>query len=314
MARDELRSRRGCQHGFYCVAPNRLSNGQPGADCTSADTCASGHCVDGVCCDSECSGQCEACNQSFAKGTCTAVVGAPIPPHPACLTDTTVCGGSCDGVTRNTCTYPDESKLCVPGYCAGGVWRAPASATERAPAAESPRRIALLTSARARRVEEAAIRISGARRRITAPKAGAFWARLPLMRVRRLPKRRMLDPRRSPPPAVADAARPARHLPFGSQCSQLVRLPAGEGTHDVPTAQRPHLVALILCASCGRTTLLDGRHADSDAGLPPMRASPRLMRRFPCTRSTSSTLTVLRQMARRSTPRWRASMLPARLA
>ena len=28
----------------------------------------------------------------------------------------------------------------------------------------------------------------------------------------------------------------------------------------------PTLVALILCASCGRTTLLDGRHADSDAG------------------------------------------------
>lgn len=113
-----------CRTGGVCrstpiVGPGcGLPNGQP---CTRDSDCVSGSCVDGVCCDSGCAGQCEACNLEGALGTCSPVTGAPRGERPACATDETVCGGSCDGTTRDACAYPDAATICREGSCADGV-------------------------------------------------------------------------------------------------------------------------------------------------------------------------------------------------
>jgi uncharacterized protein (TIGR03382 family) len=44
--------------------------------CTLAADCASGFCVDGVCCETACTGACERCDTSAARGKCTPVSGA----------------------------------------------------------------------------------------------------------------------------------------------------------------------------------------------------------------------------------------------
>ena len=87
-----------------------------GATCASASECASGACSDGVCCDSACTGQCESCTGA-TPGTCTAVTGAPVGSRAACTADDAVCGGTCDGVTRDSCTYPTVE--CGAASCAG---------------------------------------------------------------------------------------------------------------------------------------------------------------------------------------------------
>src|SRR5690606_10265305 len=97
--------------------------GELGAACSSGAECASGYCVDGVCCDGACTGQCEACNVAGSLGTCSPVPAgdAPRGARPACTSDGSVCGGSCDGTNRTACAYPDGN-VCRPGTCnADGV-------------------------------------------------------------------------------------------------------------------------------------------------------------------------------------------------
>ncbi|MFK7988550.1 MAG: DNRLRE domain-containing protein [Sandaracinaceae bacterium] len=102
-----------CSAGGLCIGSLAL-----GQVCTTDGQCISGQCADGVCCDSDCNGQCEVCN---ASGACTPVTGAPVGGRPACTDDSTGCGGSCDGSTTATCTYPDTSTACRSASCTDGV-------------------------------------------------------------------------------------------------------------------------------------------------------------------------------------------------
>ncbi|MGZ3447978.1 MAG: kelch repeat-containing protein [Polyangiales bacterium] len=88
-----------------------------GAACTSNGDCDSDHCVDGVCCNNACTGACQACDVTTAKGTCTIVSGAP---HGArtCV-GTGACGGSCDGI-KAICNYAATTVSCSTAGCAAG--------------------------------------------------------------------------------------------------------------------------------------------------------------------------------------------------
>jgi hypothetical protein len=103
----------------------KLKNG-PGALCNAGVECGSGICVDGVCCTKACSGQCEACNVRGSEGTCTPVAGAPPGSRQACASDGTICGGICDGVIGDHCTYKGASTSCRQGACANGLADLPA--------------------------------------------------------------------------------------------------------------------------------------------------------------------------------------------
>src|SRR5262249_13363359 len=100
----------GCTAGNYCAGGTCVPQKITGAACSALKGCGSGICVDGVCCDAACGGQCEACNLTGKAGTCSAVTGAPALGHGACATDGSLCGGSCNGINRGVCTYPDGSK------------------------------------------------------------------------------------------------------------------------------------------------------------------------------------------------------------
>jgi hypothetical protein len=82
--------------------------------------CHDGNCVDGYCCDGVCNGPCEACN--VTKGKCApvsvAIVSAKRTP---CVTDGTMCGGSCDGKNGTACVYAGSSTTCRPAGCANAV-------------------------------------------------------------------------------------------------------------------------------------------------------------------------------------------------
>lgn len=97
-----------------------------GKDCFQGkcDLCQNHNCVDGVCCNDACDGQCETCN---AAGECVAVTGAPItnraednhnlPKRDLCVIDK-ICGGQCNGLITETCTYPQGNtceKSCSDG-------------------------------------------------------------------------------------------------------------------------------------------------------------------------------------------------------
>ncbi|HVP69056.1 MAG TPA: hypothetical protein VMT17_17535 [Anaeromyxobacteraceae bacterium] len=110
-----------CAVGYWCSGGVCTGKGATAAPCGAADQCLSGFCVDGVCCDSSCGGTCEACDVPGAAGTCSAVVGAPHGGRPACASDGSACGGSCDGSSRAACSYPFDSTVCRPGSCAAGV-------------------------------------------------------------------------------------------------------------------------------------------------------------------------------------------------
>ncbi|MBX3249941.1 MAG: hypothetical protein KF901_22375 [Myxococcales bacterium] len=101
-----------------------LPNGSP---CSADADCVSDACTDGVCCNVDCAGQCEACDVEGSVGTCTAVTGAPRGGRAACATDGTLCGGSCDGATRDACAYPGAATMCRAGQCIEGVATAQAS-------------------------------------------------------------------------------------------------------------------------------------------------------------------------------------------
>jgi MYXO-CTERM domain-containing protein len=110
-----------CGFGDFCsagVCAPILANGTA---CGSATQCASSYCVDGVCCDGSCSGQCESCNQTGSEGSCTPVTGAPQGIRPACASDGTKCGGSCNGATTDRCSYPDKTTSCRAASCANDV-------------------------------------------------------------------------------------------------------------------------------------------------------------------------------------------------
>jgi MYXO-CTERM domain-containing protein len=111
---------RDCGNGFCSggVCSPLLQNGQA---CASGSQCNSAYCVDGVCCNGPCPGQCEACNQQGSEGTCRPVTGPPTGIRPACATDGSPCGGTCDGATTTRCLYPDKAQSCRAASCTDGV-------------------------------------------------------------------------------------------------------------------------------------------------------------------------------------------------
>lgn len=81
-----------------------------GQACAAGGECASGFCTDGVCCNVACDGVCEACD-GLVKGRCEVVAGRAHGNRP-CKSDGTNCGGACDGVRRDVCTYPTAQTGC----------------------------------------------------------------------------------------------------------------------------------------------------------------------------------------------------------
>jgi hypothetical protein len=110
-----------CVPGNYCSAGVCRPALALGAHCSEARQCGSALCVDGVCCDGHCEGQCEACDIPGLEGTCSATLGAPRTGRPACASDATNCGGSCDGDMRNACRYPDRGVMCRTPSCDDGT-------------------------------------------------------------------------------------------------------------------------------------------------------------------------------------------------
>jgi len=104
----------------------------PPKACTAGADCASGHCADGVCCDAACTGQCEACDTTFAIGKCVGVAGAPRGARKECSPAfTPACRAlSCDPTrSRTECVAPvfkppcdcTRDEECESGHCADGV-------------------------------------------------------------------------------------------------------------------------------------------------------------------------------------------------
>jgi len=118
----------GCSTNADCGATSFCRGGVckplsgPGTKCSIDAECSTGHCVDGVCCDSDCTGQCEACAQSVAIGTCTPIAEGqpPAQGRPGCAGAGTLCGGVCDGKTTRSCTYPGPGVSCRDGRCQNG--------------------------------------------------------------------------------------------------------------------------------------------------------------------------------------------------
>jgi hypothetical protein len=106
-----------CSHDQYCAGGVCIAKNQAGTSCNTAAECGSGICVDGYCCTQACTGQCEACNAPGNEGTCMPVTGAPRGSRQACASDGTSCGGTCDGVASDRCTYEGAGTSCRPGRC-----------------------------------------------------------------------------------------------------------------------------------------------------------------------------------------------------
>ncbi len=109
-----------CAAGNWCSAGVCVAKRPPAASCSASNQCGSGSCVDGVCCNTACDGQCEACDVAGSVGTCTAVSGAPHGARQDCASDGTMCGGACDGVRRDACTYAGGEVQCVAASCSSG--------------------------------------------------------------------------------------------------------------------------------------------------------------------------------------------------
>lgn len=105
-----------CASAGYCLNGTCQSKQSDGAPCGSATQCASNFCTDGVCCEAACDGQCERCDDA---GTCAPVTGEPQGGREACNGDPAVCGGTCDGQTRDACSYPSSAQACG-SACAEG--------------------------------------------------------------------------------------------------------------------------------------------------------------------------------------------------
>ena len=114
-----------CIAGDFCLGGKCVPKLTPGSACVSSAQCGTGQCVDGVCCNTACGGECQACDVAGKAGTCTAVTGAPHGPRPACASDGSSCGGSCDGTNVAACAYPTAQ--CRAGSCANGTATSAAS-------------------------------------------------------------------------------------------------------------------------------------------------------------------------------------------
>ena len=110
-----------CAGSSWCSAGVCTPKQALGGACTSDTQCGGGNCVDGVCCNTACDGQCEACDVAGSVGTCAPVAGAPHGSRAACATDGSMCGGTCDGSTRDACSYPEVTVECVAASCTNGV-------------------------------------------------------------------------------------------------------------------------------------------------------------------------------------------------
>ncbi len=113
-----------CEAGSKCVAAagGALCRKDAAVACSADAECASAHCVDGVCCDRACDGQCEACDATGKRGTCTVVVGAPHGTRSACSTGAGTCDAlSCDGITATSCGgRVGKEVVCREPSCAEG--------------------------------------------------------------------------------------------------------------------------------------------------------------------------------------------------
>ena len=104
-----------CVSGYRCDQGACVSMKVSGESCTTSAQCESGFCADGVCCGTACSGQCEACDESGAAGTCTVVTGAPRGSRPACA-GSGPCAGTCNGFSPS-CDYPGAVVACAAASC-----------------------------------------------------------------------------------------------------------------------------------------------------------------------------------------------------
>ncbi len=109
-----------CATGNTCEAGHCVAQRPAGMGCTSNAACASGNCVDGVCCNTACNGQCEACDVPGSLGTCSPVMGAPHGGRRTCG-GSGVCAGTCDGMNRAACTFPNDQSMCGMPSCSMGV-------------------------------------------------------------------------------------------------------------------------------------------------------------------------------------------------
>jgi len=110
-----------CSPDYFCSGGFCKGKLPPGDACADATQCASGFCVDGLCCLGACVGQCEACDVVGQEGNCVPVSGAPHGARPACVTDGTVCGGSCDGTDNAGCHFPTDTTSCREASCTNSV-------------------------------------------------------------------------------------------------------------------------------------------------------------------------------------------------
>jgi hypothetical protein len=112
-----------CATGRYCLAGACVAQRTLGETCAGGGACAGGRCDDGVCCNRACGAQCEACDVTGSRGTCSGVVGAPRGGRAAC-TGTgvgTTCGAACDGKELTRCTFAKTTTFCSATTCTSGV-------------------------------------------------------------------------------------------------------------------------------------------------------------------------------------------------
>lgn len=104
-----------CDGAYTCKASVCFPRKDQGVACDTNSDCKSGlFCADGVCCDTPCDGQCAACDVGGSMGKCTAVTGKPHGKRTACE-GSGGCGGTCDGKTAESCTFPDATTVCAQG-------------------------------------------------------------------------------------------------------------------------------------------------------------------------------------------------------
>ncbi|MGM0577009.1 MAG: lamin tail domain-containing protein [Myxococcota bacterium] len=97
-----------CDAGAHCFEGTCRLDLDDSLTCGRDGHCDSGYCVDGVCCNNACDGQCERCDLSGSKGTCS-FSDSGSDPDDDC-DGTGVCGGTCDG--DGGCTFPPETLAC----------------------------------------------------------------------------------------------------------------------------------------------------------------------------------------------------------
>lgn len=96
-----------------------------GDACAQAADCESGFCVDGVCCATACTGACERCDTSGARGACTAVSGAfnHCAPGNTCIQNECVpsAGTTCSADRLGVVDKDGKTTSCAPFVCDNSV-------------------------------------------------------------------------------------------------------------------------------------------------------------------------------------------------